>query len=139
MARWIGLGSEHLVLGNGTCELIKVLAGLGERLTVPVPSFNEYENATPREHLVRFALAPPEFDLDVDAFAETAAATGGFAVVVNPGNRPRKLSAVSGCSSLSTGSLAPGRPSSSTSRSSTSPTPGRRWSRKWNATPTWRC
>jgi histidinol-phosphate/aromatic aminotransferase/cobyric acid decarboxylase-like protein len=85
--------AERIVVGNGASELIKIIASLvTERLIVPVPSFNEYEEALPEGQLVRFALGPPSFNLDVDAFAEAAArCEASIAVVVTP-NNPTSLS-----------------------------------------------
>jgi histidinol-phosphate/aromatic aminotransferase/cobyric acid decarboxylase-like protein/NDP-sugar pyrophosphorylase family protein len=85
--------AERIVVANGASELIKIIASLvTERLIVPVPSFNEYEEALPEGQLVRFALGPPSFNLDVDAFAEEAArCEASIAVVVTP-NNPTSLS-----------------------------------------------
>jgi len=85
--------AERIVVGNGASELIKIIASLvTERLIIPVPSFNEYEEALPEGQLVRFALGPPSFNLDVDAFAEEAArCEASIAVVVTP-NNPTSLS-----------------------------------------------
>lgn len=79
---------ERLVIANGGSELIKIICGgLNKRIIVPVPSFNEYENATPKGNLVRFRLSSPEFNLDVDAFAKDARDSGAeIAVVVSPNN-----------------------------------------------------
>ena len=85
--------AERIVVANGASELIKIIASLvTERLIVPVPSFNEYEEVLPDGRLVRFALSPPSFNLDVDAFAEEAArCEASIAVVVTP-NNPTSLS-----------------------------------------------
>jgi histidinol-phosphate/aromatic aminotransferase/cobyric acid decarboxylase-like protein len=97
LARMLGTllnqSAERIVVANGASELIKIIASLvTERLIVPVPSFNEYEEALPEGQLVRFALGPPSFNLDVDAFAEEAArCDASIAVVVTP-NNPTSLS-----------------------------------------------
>ena len=79
--------SERIVVGNGAAELIKIIAGMGHKLIVPVPSFNEYANASPSENVVEFALEPPSFQLDVDKFAaEAIRCKAGLAVVVSPNN-----------------------------------------------------
>jgi histidinol-phosphate/aromatic aminotransferase/cobyric acid decarboxylase-like protein/choline kinase len=85
--------AERIVVGNGASELIKIIASLVTgRMIIPVPSFNEYEEALPEGKLVRFALSPPSFNLDVDAFAEEAARSeASIAVVVTP-NNPTSLS-----------------------------------------------
>ncbi|MBV9550577.1 MAG: aminotransferase class I/II-fold pyridoxal phosphate-dependent enzyme [Alphaproteobacteria bacterium] len=80
--------TERLVVANGASELIRVLCGvMNRRVIVPVPSFNEYENATPPERLSRFPLSAPNFFLDVDAYAEASRVFGAdMAVVVSPNN-----------------------------------------------------
>jgi len=78
---------EHIIVGNGAAELIKIIAKMGRKLIVPVPSFNEYANAAPPENVVEFALEPPTFQLDVDKFASEAIRhKAGLAVVVTPNN-----------------------------------------------------
>jgi histidinol-phosphate/aromatic aminotransferase/cobyric acid decarboxylase-like protein/choline kinase len=82
------LNPRHLVVANGTSPLIKALVGRqGWRIAVAAPSFNEYENATPSQDLLRFALPADSFELDVEAFAR-ACHVGGvdLAVVINPNN-----------------------------------------------------
>ncbi len=85
--------AEKIVVSNGASELIKIIASqVTRRLIVPVPTFNEYEEVLPGDKLVRFALRPPSFQLDVDAFAEEAArCEASIAVVVTP-NNPTSLS-----------------------------------------------
>ena len=54
---WTGADPDHLVVANGGSELIKILGEtFVERMTIPVPSFNEYENVLAPEQLNRFAL-----------------------------------------------------------------------------------
>ena len=78
---------ERLVVGNGAAELIKIIANMGRKLIVPVPSFNEYANAAPTGSVVEFALEAPSFQLDVDKFADQAIrCQAGLAVVVSPNN-----------------------------------------------------
>ena len=78
---------ERLVVGNGAAELIKIISGMGHKLIVPVPSFNEYANAAPTGSVVEFALEAPSFQLDVDKFADEAIrCQAGLAVVVSPNN-----------------------------------------------------
>jgi len=78
---------ERIVVGNGAAELIKIIAGMGRKLIVPVPSFNEYANAAPAGSVVEFALEAPSFQLDVDKFADEAIrCQAGLAVVVSPNN-----------------------------------------------------
>lgn len=93
VSEWTGAEPDQLVVANGAAELIKLLGQLPlTRLTIPVPSFNEYENVLTADQLNRFPLDPDTFELDVDAFADSAIRSGSdFAVVVTP-NNPTALS-----------------------------------------------
>ena len=85
---WTGADEDHLAVANGAAELIKILGGqFVQRLTIPTPSFNEYEEVIDASGLNRFPLDPVTFGLDVDAFAESAIAwKSDTAVVVTPNN-----------------------------------------------------
>lgn len=77
----------HLIVGNGSSELIKLLIARARQVIVPVPGFNEYENATAPDRLTRFELPLSTFDLDVGRFADAAAAhSADLAIVVSPNN-----------------------------------------------------
>ena len=88
VADWTGVNPDHLAVANGGAELIKVLGNqFMERLTIPTPSFNEYEEVVRPEGLNRFPLETATFELDVDAFADSAIRWGSdTAVVVTPNN-----------------------------------------------------
>ena len=79
---------EHIVVGNGASELIKIVSGqIARKIVVPVPSFNEYVNAAPNGCAIEFPLESPSFQLDVDKFAAHIIKTGAdIAVVVTPNN-----------------------------------------------------
>ena len=93
VAQWTETDPANIVVGNGAAELIKVLGQhFIDTMTIPVPSFNEYENVLRPEQLDRVALDPVTFDLDLDAFAESARRAGSnVAVLVTP-NNPTALS-----------------------------------------------
>jgi histidinol-phosphate/aromatic aminotransferase/cobyric acid decarboxylase-like protein len=80
--------AERIVVGNGAAELIKIISGhTANKLIIPVPSFNEYANAAPKDKVVEFPLEFPSFQLDVDKFADEAISAGAdIAVVVTPNN-----------------------------------------------------
>jgi threonine-phosphate decarboxylase len=84
----IGKPAEQIVVGNGAAELIKIVSGhIAGKLIVPVPSFNEYANATPVGCIVEFPLEFPSFKLDVNKFAaEAIRVNADVAVVVTPNN-----------------------------------------------------
>jgi threonine-phosphate decarboxylase len=80
--------TDRIVVGNGAAELINIVSGtIAKKLIIPVPSFNEYANAAPKENVIEFALDAPSFQLDVDKFAAEAIVSGAdVAVVVSPNN-----------------------------------------------------
>ena len=88
IAKLIDQPAERIVVGNGASELIKIVSGqLASKLIVPVPSFNEYANATPSDRAIEFALEFPSFHLDVDKFvAQAIRVKADVAVVVTPNN-----------------------------------------------------
>lgn len=90
---WTATDPANIVVGNGAAELIKVLGQhLIEKMTIPVPSFNEYENVLRPDQLDRVAVDPVTFELDLDAYAESARRAGSnVAVLVTP-NNPTALS-----------------------------------------------
>ena len=88
VADWTGADEGHLAVANGAAELIKILGNqFARRLTIPVPSFNEYEEVIAADQLNRVPLEPGAFTLDVDAFAESAIGwQSDTAVIVTPNN-----------------------------------------------------
>lgn len=80
--------AERIVVGNGAAEIIKIISGhLAKKLIIPVPTFNEYVNAAPKNNVVEFPLEFPSFQLDVDKFAaEAKKVEADIAVVVTPNN-----------------------------------------------------
>ncbi|MBT5774191.1 MAG: aminotransferase class I/II-fold pyridoxal phosphate-dependent enzyme [Dehalococcoidia bacterium] len=92
-ADWTGADPDNLAIANGAAELIKILGNqFMQRMTIPTPSFNEYEAVIPAAGLNRFPLTPGTFELDVDAFAESAIQwQSDTAIVVTP-NNPTALS-----------------------------------------------
>lgn len=79
---------SRILVGNGASELIKIIAGrLPGPIACPVPSFNEYEEAARAGTFVPFELPAPDFELDVDAFAQRVLASEAkLAIVVTPNN-----------------------------------------------------
>jgi histidinol-phosphate/aromatic aminotransferase/cobyric acid decarboxylase-like protein/choline kinase len=93
VANWTGANPEHLAVANGAAELIKILGNQFEkRVTIPTPSFNEYEEVVGADGLNRFALDANSFELDVAAFADSAINwQSDTAIIVTP-NNPTALS-----------------------------------------------
>ena len=93
VADWNGADPDLLAVANGAAELIKTLGNqFMRRMTIPTPSFNEYEEVIAAEGLNRFAPDPVTFELDVVALAESAIAWGSDAAVVVTPNNPTSLS-----------------------------------------------
>jgi histidinol-phosphate/aromatic aminotransferase/cobyric acid decarboxylase-like protein/NDP-sugar pyrophosphorylase family protein len=88
VAQWVEAPSENIVVGNGAAELIRILGEhVIDKMTIAVPSFNEYENALRPDQLDRVALDAETFDVDLDAFAESARRAGSnVAILVSPNN-----------------------------------------------------
>ncbi|HIE84103.1 MAG TPA: aminotransferase class I/II-fold pyridoxal phosphate-dependent enzyme [Dehalococcoidia bacterium] len=93
VANWTGANPDNLAVANGAAELIKILGNqFIQRLIIPTPSFNEYEEVVQPEKLERFPLDPDTFDLDIDGFAHAAVQwKADTAVIVTP-NNPTALS-----------------------------------------------
>jgi len=92
-SEWTGADPDNLAVANGAAELIKILGNeFMQRLTIPTPSFNEYEEVVPAGGLNRFPLREGTFELDVDAFADSAIAWKSDAAVVVTPNNPTSVS-----------------------------------------------
>ena len=76
-----------MVVANGSSELIRILGSLISRVTVPVPTFNEYL-AMPKGKVQVFPLPEEQqFRLDPQRLLEAARGTqSDLAVVCNPNN-----------------------------------------------------
>jgi len=93
VADWTGADPNHLAVANGAAELIKILGNqFMQRMTIPTPSFNEYEEVIEPDGLNRFPLDPVTFALDTEAFAESAIAFGSDTAIVVTPNNPTALS-----------------------------------------------
>jgi histidinol-phosphate/aromatic aminotransferase/cobyric acid decarboxylase-like protein/NDP-sugar pyrophosphorylase family protein len=93
VSNWNEADPDLLAVANGAAELIKTLGNqFMQRITIPTPSFNEYEEVIAAEGLNRFALDPVTFELDVVALAKSAIAWGSDATVVVTPNNPTSLS-----------------------------------------------
>lgn len=80
--------ARHLVVGNGSSELIRLLMDrIVTRVTVPLPTFNEFTVGDP-DKIHRYCLAEADgFSLDVDELLAQVAQSGSdYAAIVNPNN-----------------------------------------------------
>jgi histidinol-phosphate/aromatic aminotransferase/cobyric acid decarboxylase-like protein/choline kinase len=90
LSRWFkdDVNAENLVVGNGACELIRILnRHIIKKVLIPIPTFNEYEDVE-KENQSYFPLKETEnFSLDPDRFIDSAKKNKvNFAVLVNPNN-----------------------------------------------------
>ncbi|MEO9140029.1 MAG: aminotransferase class I/II-fold pyridoxal phosphate-dependent enzyme, partial [Jatrophihabitans sp.] len=93
VGHWTGLDEECIVVGNGAAELIKLMGQSHiEKMTIPVPSFNEYENVLRADQVDRVPLDPETHELDLDAFAQSARRAGSTVAVLVTPNNPTALS-----------------------------------------------
>lgn len=83
-----GFSQENILVGNGASEFIRIInRQLVEKITIPVPSINEYEDLDPSK-INYFELPEKEdFQLDDEAFIDSVKSSGSnFALVINPNN-----------------------------------------------------
>jgi len=83
-----GFCQENILVGNGASEFIRIInRHLIEKITIPVPSFNEYEDLEPSQINYFQLLEKDDFEIDEDAFIESVKSSGSnFAVIINPNN-----------------------------------------------------
>ncbi len=88
LSQWIHVPAEHLVVSNGASEIIKIMNRLFvKRMTIPVPSFNEYENTLGPGHVQPYNLAETGFALDPKRMVEEVRKGGSnAALIINPNN-----------------------------------------------------
>ena len=79
---------RHLVVGNGSSELIRLLMDrVVTKVTVPLPTFNEF-TVGEADKVHRYSLEESQgFQLDVEALLAQVARSGSdYAAIVNPNN-----------------------------------------------------
>ncbi|HHE65747.1 MAG TPA: histidinol-phosphate aminotransferase family protein [Bacteroidetes bacterium] len=83
-----GFSKNNLIVGNGASELINILNRcLVRKITIPVPSFNEYENLPKDKINYLFLKEENDFIIDPDEFIEsTLKSKSNFALLINPNN-----------------------------------------------------
>ena len=93
VGQWTGQDPHHIAVGNGASELIKSLATHEmRRLTVPTPTFNEYEAVVADNSVNRVPLDQRTFELNIDAFMQSALGWGSDMAVIASPNNPTGLS-----------------------------------------------
>ncbi|MBN2016598.1 MAG: aminotransferase class I/II-fold pyridoxal phosphate-dependent enzyme [Candidatus Cloacimonetes bacterium] len=83
-----GFSKDNLIVGNGASELIKIInKNLINKITIPVPSFNEYENLENEKINYLNLKEEDDFLLDEDEFIDSAIKSkSNFALIINPNN-----------------------------------------------------
>lgn len=82
------IDQNNLIVGNGASELIRIInRHLVKRITIPVPTFNEYEDLR-NEQKNYFQLNEEDgFRLDPDRYIDTVKkSNSNFALIINPNN-----------------------------------------------------
>lgn len=88
LSRWINVPPEHLVVGNGASEIIKIMNRIFvKKMTIPVPSFNEYENTLAPGQVHFYPLAETGFDIQPQRMLTEIKKSGSNAALfINPNN-----------------------------------------------------
>ncbi len=88
------IDQDNLIIGNGASELIRIInRHLVKKITIPVPTFNEYENLG-HEQKNYFQLHEKEgFRLDPDEYINSVKkSNSNFALIINPNNPTGSIS-----------------------------------------------
>jgi len=91
LSRWYfdnEFNEKNITVGNGASEFIRIInRNIIKNVTIPVPTFNEYEDLS-EERINRFPLEEEDdFILDSEEFVKSAKKSGSnFAVIINPNN-----------------------------------------------------
>ena len=87
-AKVFGCDASSIVVGNGAAELIRaLLASVGGRIGVPVPTFEEYPQCIPADRLRTFVPPGPDFRYDAhDLLCFCRDEDLSVLVLVNPDN-----------------------------------------------------
>jgi len=88
LSQWIGINPDNIIVGNGASELIEIIMRhLVKRLTLPLPTFNEYEVRLKRSKINYFPCKKEDFSLDMDDFVKSInISNSNAALLINPNN-----------------------------------------------------
>jgi len=83
-----GFVKENLIVGNGASEFIRILNRYFiKKITIPVPSFNEYEDIEKSKINYIVLEEKDDFLIDPDKFIASVNDSGSdFALIINPNN-----------------------------------------------------
>jgi histidinol-phosphate/aromatic aminotransferase/cobyric acid decarboxylase-like protein len=88
-SRMFHISSKNIVVGNGSSQLIQILAknSLKGTLAVPVPTFNEYERTIEKKQLIPYFTEVDQFQLNLKKYAEHIRRNKPVnALLINPDN-----------------------------------------------------
>lgn len=91
LSKWYkeeSFNENNLFIGNGASEFIRILnRNLIKKITIPVPTFNEYEDIE-NEKINNFILKEnQDYDLNIDAFITSVInSNSNVALIINPNN-----------------------------------------------------
>jgi len=87
-SRAMNIPADKLVVGNGASELIRLLnVHYVKKISIPIPTFNEYENMLEPARINYFDTEPNNFVLEPEAYVESVKKSGSnAALIINPNN-----------------------------------------------------
>lgn len=88
LSNWVGIKSKFLVLANGASEIIRVINNnIVKKITIPLPTFNEYENTLEKEQINYFYRDYSNFKLNLDNYIKSVKESkSNVALLINPNN-----------------------------------------------------
>lgn len=96
LTRWYsdeGFNQDNIIVGNGASEFIRIFnRHFIKKVTIPVPTFDEYEDLD-KAKIDHYILAEEnDFTLDADEFIKSVKkSNSNFAVIINPNNPTSSL------------------------------------------------
>lgn len=89
LSQWIGIDPANIIVGNGASELIEIIVRhLIKGLTLPLPTFNEYEARLERSKINYFPCKKNDFSLDLDGFIKSVNNSNSNAALLINSNNP---------------------------------------------------
>lgn len=88
LGRALNLRAHQIIVGNGASEIIRALNHhFVTKMTIPIPTFNEYENTLKPEQINYFDTKPNNFILDPEKYADAVlGSSSNAALLINPNN-----------------------------------------------------
>ncbi len=88
LSNWVGVKSDYLAVANGASEIIRVInKNLVKKLSIPAPTFNEYERGLDKKQTNYFYKNPSDFKIDLDKYIRSVIdSQSNTALLINPNN-----------------------------------------------------